>query len=109
MLASYELAGAGYSPKKLRAVARELKGSVYSALFFLRFLRKRSVAKLLTEFLTGVYCDVRTKHAWADHIVIVACWVGRGDTTRKLRFAARGRAARLRRVKSNLKLLVGLS
>lgn len=63
VLASYELAGAGYSPKKLRAVARELKGSVYSALFFLRFLRKRPVAKLLTEFLTGVYCDVRTKHA----------------------------------------------
>ncbi|MFP3039374.1 MAG: uL22m family ribosomal protein [Candidatus Hodgkinia cicadicola] len=105
---SYSLRSIDYSPKKLKEVALLLRGNIYDALFCLRFLNKRPIAKLLTKFLVSAYCDALAKHAWVKSLVVSECFVGRAEAKSKLRFSARGRITRYEHVKSNLSIKLGL-
>ncbi len=63
VFANYRLRLVSYSPKKLREIAVLLRGDIYNALFLLKFLNKKPIARVLTKFVASAYCDALAKHA----------------------------------------------
>ncbi|AUG34165.1 50S Ribosomal protein L22p/L17e [Candidatus Hodgkinia cicadicola] len=100
----YNLSLIKYSPKKLEQLASQLRGEMHNVLSFLRYCDRTKICATLGKFLLHIINDVAAKFGVSKRIVISECHTGRADISARVWFAARGKHARRRIRKTNLKL-----
>ncbi|AHL30981.1 MAG: Ribosomal protein L22p [Candidatus Hodgkinia cicadicola] len=101
----YNLSLIKYSPKKLEQLAGQLRGEVHNVLSFLRCCDRTKICTALSKFLLHILNDVAAKFGVNKRVIISECHTGRADIVSRVWFAARGKHARRRIRKTNLKLI----
>lgn len=102
----YSLSLIKYSPKKLEQLANQLRGEVHNVLSFLRYCDRTKVCTTLSKFLLHMLNDIAAKFGVNKRVVISECYTGRANISTRVWFAARGKRARRRVRKTNLRLVV---
>jgi len=95
------------SPQKLNLVAQTIRGkSVEAALAELAFSRRR-VAHEVKKVLESAIANAENNHQLdVDQLVVAEATVGKSMTMRRFRARARGRAARIVKPFSRLRVVV---
>ncbi|MFP3038987.1 MAG: hypothetical protein ACKEQK_00525, partial [Candidatus Hodgkinia cicadicola] len=97
-----------YSPKKMRVLAKTIKGNIISILLTFKYDYQLPVRHVLVKFFSHVYRDIVIKYPWVSIIEIVECYIGRCGIKRTRKFAARGRIVFISSKRSNLTVLLAL-
>jgi len=95
------------SPQKLNLVAQTIRGKpVEAALAELAFSRRR-VAREVKKVLESAIANAENNHQLdVDELVVAEATVGKSMTMRRFRARARGRAARIMKPFSRLRVVV---
>ncbi|XXM93272.1 MAG: hypothetical protein AAI946_00665 [Candidatus Hodgkinia cicadicola] len=95
-----------YSPKKLMQLTHQLRGEVHNVLSFLYHCDRARICAILSKFFFHILHDVVAKFGTCKHVLISECYIGRADISARVWFAAKGKLARRKTRRTNLKVNV---